>query len=88
MRYLPDLRISKNADVKFSCLLRFGIEPQEGLDLFRTTQFNRRLSQSSTLNSEKERGFAKLYAFSYPPLAYYRSTQQICRPNSKNGVSA
>src|SRR4029077_8323483 len=55
-RYLPDLRILKNADVEFGCLLGFGIKPQTRSYLLHTTQFNRRLSQPSTLNSVKERG--------------------------------
>jgi len=32
-RYLPDLRILKNADVESSCLLRFRIEPKKRIYL-------------------------------------------------------
>jgi hypothetical protein len=68
MRYLPDLRIPKNADVEFSCLLRFGIELQKGIYLFH----NPLSFTAASLNTQlRKRGVTptELYALNYPALA-------------------
>jgi len=81
MRYLPDPRVLKNADVEFSCLLRFRIESKKRIYLLHAIslggfQPGRKYELCSSL----------LHLAFWLSLAYSRSAQQIYAANSKNPV--
>jgi len=68
MRYLPDPRVLKNADVEFSCLLRFRIESKKRIYLLHAI-FPRRFSARAQVravlvtSAPSILAFACLFAF-------------------------
>src|SRR5207249_8833749 len=80
---LPDLRILKNADVEFSCLLRFRIEPKKRIYLLHAISLG-----GFQPGRKYELCSSPLHLAFWLSLAYSRSAQQIYAPNSKQPVLA